>query len=170
MKKKVLSILFVVACLCLSLGLAACKGTAYAVTVQEGAGYTVQGINANGYNEGDEVTFTVTVTDDTKQLKEVSADEQVLTAQSNGGYKFTMPAKDVEISVALENKTPKLTLSSSSLVLNAKTADSETVTATVTPNQDALELEWVSADNSIASVTANGKTAEIPRLARATRR
>lgn len=167
MKKKFVSImfLFVIVCLCLSFVLAACVedegDPTFEVTIKEGSGYTVQGINADGYKEGAEVAFKVEITDETKQIKEVLADDQALTVKADGYYKFTMPGKNVEISVVLEGKTPALSLSATSFVLNAKTDESVSVTATVTPNQDAHELEWKSGNESVATVTANGRTAEI---------
>lgn len=170
MKKRLVSIafLFVVVCLCLSFGLAACKddgNTAFKVTVKEGAGYTVKGINADGYKKDAEVAFEVEVTDEAKQIKEVSADGKALIANTDGSYKFTMPEKDVEISVELEGITPPpptLILSETSIVLNTKSDETTaTVTATVTPSADTHELEWKSGNENIATVTANGKTAAI---------
>lgn len=169
MKKKFLSLgLLLACCLCLIFGLAACNrgGVLFKVSVKEDNGYTVQGINANGYKEGDEVAFTVTVTGVYKQLKEVSADDQVLTVQEDGSYKFTMPKKNVEVSVVLENKEFVVSLSLTSVVLNAKTADSVSITATVTPDQDGLELEWKTGNKDVATVSANGKTAEITAVAK----
>ncbi|MDE6411754.1 MAG: Ig-like domain-containing protein [Clostridia bacterium] len=166
MKKKFLWLSSLLACLCLLLGIAACeRGGVFDVTVKAGSGYTVQGIDADGYKEGDEVAFTVTVTDEEKQLKEVSADEKVLTAQADGSYKFTMPGKNVEISVVLESKTTTVSLSVPSVVLNVKTGDTASITATVTPDKD-VELEWKTGNEDIATVSANGKTAVITAVAK----
>ena len=140
----------------------------FEVTVKEGSGYTVQGINANGYEEGAEVAFKVEISDETKQIKKVLAIDQALTADADGYYKFTMPEKDVEISVVLEDKTPVLSLSETSLALNVQANNTASVTATVTPSQDAHELEWISGDENIATVTANGRTAEITAVGKGT--
>lgn len=250
MKKKILSILLVLACLCMCIALTACveQDETFKVTVKEGTGYTVQGINADGYKEGAEVAFKVVVTDETKQIKSVSANDQALTVNADGNYKLTMPAKDVEISVVLEGKTPPspstlkvtvkqgtgftvqginadgykegaqvafkveitdetkqikevlandqalvvkdgyykflmpdeaveisvvledkppiLSMSETSVVLNAKNDDSVSVTVTITYNKDSYELEWISGDESVATVTADGTTAEITAVAK----
>lgn len=140
----------------------------FEVTVKEGSGYTVQGISTDGYKAGAEVSFKVTVTDETKQLKEVSANEQALTADADGNYKLTMSAKNVEISVVLEDKLPVLSLSETSLALNVQAENSASVTATVTPSADAHELEWKSNDENVATVTADGRTAEITAVGKGT--
>lgn len=56
------------------------------------------------YNEDDEVVFTINVINDNKKIKEVSADEQILSPVNEFTYKFIMPNKDVLLNVVLEDK------------------------------------------------------------------
>lgn len=97
-----------VAAICGLLG--ACGGTKavkHSVTVAEGTGYTVSGLDETGYEEGANVTFTITVTDETKEIASVTSDDADVQAKGNGAYGFTMPAKDVTVTVSLTDKEPE---------------------------------------------------------------
>ena len=76
------------------------QATKYSVTVAEGD-YTVEGIDEDGYEAGDEVTFSVTVTDSEKLLKSVTSPDVTIEG-SDGSYHFTMPEKNVQIVIELE--------------------------------------------------------------------
>ena len=75
------------------------------VTVSQGEGYTISGLDEDGYNPGDTVNFTVTVTDSNKQIKEVKAKDTLLTPKTDGSYSFKIGNEDIVITVTLENKT-----------------------------------------------------------------
>lgn len=97
-----------VAAICGLLG--ACGGTKavkHSVTVAEGTGYTVSGLDETGYEEGANVTFTIIVTDETKEIASVTSDDADVQAKGNGAYGFTMPAKDVTVTVSLTDKEPE---------------------------------------------------------------
>lgn len=64
----------------------------------DGEGYTVADVSATTANVGDTITFTVTPKAGYK-IDSVKANDDVLTG-TDGSYSFTMPAKDVDITVA----------------------------------------------------------------------
>ena len=182
MKKKLLPLLLTLTLvLCSCVGLAACKDkdetpapapdpapTLYKVTVASGTGFTVAGINADGYAKGATVSFTVTVTDNAKELGSVKVDGNAVTAQSNGHYEFSMPEKDVEISVTLADKAPVLSADKAKVTLNVKDDDNKSaeVTVSVTNAPASYELTFVSADDSIASVSHTGNVGTITAVAK----
>lgn len=63
----------------------------------DGDGYTVTNVSAEKANVGDKITFTVTPKTG-YQIDSVEANGETLTG-SNGSYTFTMPAKNVTITV-----------------------------------------------------------------------
>ena len=77
--------------------------TKYKVNLPVGGEYVIAGIEEEGYVAGADVSFTVTVTNEEKEINTVKYDETVLTAEASGGYKFTMPEKDVTLSVTLKD-------------------------------------------------------------------
>ncbi len=79
----------------------------YTVTVPAGVGYTVSGVNLEGYEAGEEVVFTVSVTDSEKVLESVTS-EQVNITNEEGNYRFTMPAENVIVQVTLVAKKYKV--------------------------------------------------------------
>ena len=74
----------------------------YGVSVNQGEGFTVNGLSSQ-YREGCSVSFTVTVTDKTKLVDTVKVNGQAINV-AGGKYTFTMPNKDVVISVTLKDK------------------------------------------------------------------
>lgn len=77
--------------------------TKYTITVSKSSDYTVEGLAAEGYEEGATVTFTITVKNDKKEIDKVIVDGTQLVA-SNGTYTFKMPNKNVAIVVQLKDK------------------------------------------------------------------
>ena len=77
--------------------------TKYTITVSKSSDYTVEGLAAEGYEEGATVTFTITVKNDKKEIDKVIVDGAQLVA-SNGTYTFKMPSKNVAIVVQLKDK------------------------------------------------------------------
>lgn len=77
--------------------------TKYTITVSKSSDYTVEGLAAEGYEEGATVTFTITVKNDKKEIDKVIVDGTQLVA-SNGAYTFKMPSKNVAVVVQLKDK------------------------------------------------------------------
>lgn len=77
--------------------------TKYTITVSKSSDYTVEGLAAEGYEEGATVTFTVAVKNDKKEIDKVIVDGTQLVA-SNGKYTFKMPSKNVAVVVQLKDK------------------------------------------------------------------
>lgn len=77
--------------------------TKYTIIVSKSSDYTVEGLAAEGYEEGATVTFTITVKNDKKEIDKVIVDGTQLVA-SNGTYTFKMPNKNVAIVVQLKDK------------------------------------------------------------------
>lgn len=77
--------------------------TKYTITVSKSSDYTVEGLAAEGYEEGATVTFTITVKNDKKEIDKVIVDGTQLAA-SNGTYTFKMPSKNVAVVVQLKDK------------------------------------------------------------------
>ena len=76
----------------------------YKVILPVGAqDYTIAGINSEGYIAGANVSFTVTVTNEDKEINTVKYDNTVLTATTPGAYAFVMPEKDVTLAVTLKD-------------------------------------------------------------------
>lgn len=76
------------------------------VSCTSGAGYAVSAFDENGYTRNTKVTFTVTVTDDTKQINIVDSSSASILNPSEGVYEFYMPNRDVDIEISLKDKDP----------------------------------------------------------------
>jgi len=101
------------------------------VSINQDSGFSVTGLQ-NEYKEGDEVTFTIHVTDSTKEIAKVEANDDVLEPTSGASYKFMMPDSDVTIKVILKDietlKTAtSVTLSPTSLYLNVGDEDKKII-------------------------------------------
>ena len=112
------------------------NSVAHTVSINQDSGFSVTGLQ-NIYKEGDEVTFTIHVTDSTKEIAKVEANDDVLEPISGTSYKFMMPDSDVIIKVTMKAvETPKVatsvTLSPASLFLNVGDGDKK-ITANVKP-------------------------------------
>ena len=124
----------------------------YLVTVASGEGYTVSGLEADGYAEGAQVTFTVTVTDDTKEIDSVTSADVTIQDKGNGAYGFTMPAKAVTVTVTLKNKT--VTPESYTVTFDANAPEGATVKGTV--NALTAETDGTVTIPDPAAYTADG--------------
>ncbi|MBO8427529.1 MAG: Ig-like domain-containing protein [Firmicutes bacterium] len=110
MKKKLLSVITLSAILGVGVvSLAGCderttqQTQKYSVTCETSSDYTVSGLNAEGYSEGDLVSFTVTVTNEEKEIESVKVNGRDIQG-SGSTYQFGMPAQDVTIVITLKNK------------------------------------------------------------------
>ena len=75
----------------------------HTLTVNSDPSFQVTSIK-DTYKERETVSFTVLVTDNTKELLKVSANGKILTATSGTTYKFPMPAEDVDIVITVKEK------------------------------------------------------------------
>lgn len=112
------------------------NSVAHTVSINQDSGFSVTGLQ-NEYKEGDEVTFTVQVTDSTKEIAKVEANDDVLEPINGTSYRFVMPDSDVTIKVTMKTvETLKVatsvTLSPASLFLNVGDGDKK-ITANVKP-------------------------------------
>lgn len=73
------------------------------VIVNEKEGFVISGLQ-DQYAEGREVSFTVNLTDSTKEIAEVKVNDVVISPYSGSKYKFTMPGEEVTIDVTLKEK------------------------------------------------------------------
>lgn len=73
------------------------------VIVNEKEGFVISGLQ-DQYAEGREVSFTVNLTDSTKEVAEVKVNDVVISPYSGTKYKFTMPGEEVTIDVTLKEK------------------------------------------------------------------
>lgn len=76
----------------------------YTITAKNGNGYSITDLSKTKAKEGEAVSFKVTLSDETKVIESVKANNNTLQA-NNDVYSFTMPKGDVIISVALKAKT-----------------------------------------------------------------
>lgn len=127
--------------------------TKYTITVSKSSDYTVEGLAAEGYEEGATVTFTVNVKNTAKEVDKVIVDGTQLVA-SNGTYTFKMPNKNVAIvvqlkdkagvkvaTVTVDNQSPKVgDVVNVTLKLDG-TAVTEGVTVTATTGADLVTIE-----------------------------
>lgn len=86
--------------------------TLYKVTVESGEGFKVIGINETGYKAGETVNFKVEVSDSTKEVDKVKANDVLLSKTADGGYSFKMGSEDAKITVTLKEKGEEFTLAS----------------------------------------------------------
>ena len=75
----------------------------YQVSVAASDDFSVSGLKAEGYKEGEMVDFTITLLNPDKVIDSVSAVGAALTPNAEGVYSFAMPAGNVEIVVTLKN-------------------------------------------------------------------
>lgn len=125
----------------------------YKVTYAQSSDYTISGLTADGYKKGDKVTFVVNVTDSSKSVSKVVANNQELEAVS-GAYSFTMPEKDVTIAVTLTDiKVTNISLNKTSVNLNLDDHTEEKLEVSFMPSGAKGEIIWDSSDASIVSVS-----------------
>lgn len=77
--------------------------TKYKVAYTESNEYTVTGLKEEGYLEGEDVSFKVTVNSNDKEVDSVVVNQTKLVA-SNGTYSFKMPASNVSLTITLKAK------------------------------------------------------------------
>ena len=75
----------------------------HTLTVNTDSAYQLTSIK-DEYKERETVTFSILITDNTKEIVKVTANGKDLEASSGTTYKFSMPAEDVEIVITLKDK------------------------------------------------------------------
>ena len=127
------------------------------VTLQEISGVSISGLNSEGYAKGDTVTFTLTVSDSTKEIDTVKAGDETLTA-TNGSYSFTMGESDVTIIVTLKDKGSVET----SFKVNYATSEDYSISGLKSEYKEGDTVEFVvdvvNLDKEIDSVTVSDVT------------
>lgn len=78
--------------------------TKYKVNFTNTNDYEITGINTEGYLENEIVNFEINVLNENLMINEVKTDDSILNSETNK-YSFTMPNKDVTITVSLKNKS-----------------------------------------------------------------
>ncbi len=140
----------------------------YSVSVVEGSGFSINGLK-NEYAQGDNVVFTVNITDSTKEIVNVKYNDNIITPSSNLSYKFMMPATNVVITVTLKDKTTSDdTIPAQSVSLSMNTLEmfigkeDKAITATVLPINTTDTPIWsvIQGENTI-SITSNSNNVTI---------
>lgn len=128
----------------------------YAITAENGTGYTITDLSATNAKRGDTITFKVNVTDDTKMIAKVKYNTAELTPNDQGVYSFTMPARAVTISVELRDK-PK------TYAITAENGEGYTITdlsatSAIAGAEITFKVNVTDAEKTIQSVKANNIT------------
>ncbi len=75
----------------------------YALTVNNDSAYQLTGVK-NEYLERETVSFSILMTDNTKEITKVTANGKALEPASGTTYKFSMPGENVEVLITLKDK------------------------------------------------------------------
>lgn len=75
----------------------------HTLTINTDSAYQLTSVKSE-YKEREIVTFSVLMSDNTKEIFKVTVNGKVLEASGGTTYKFSMPAKDVEIVITLKDK------------------------------------------------------------------
>ncbi len=114
MKKRILNIISISSLLFLSgASLFSCnkeddkqeKETRYFVTYNESEDYVINGIESEGYLNGDTLKFSVDVTNKDKKISEVTINNNIVSPNSNLEYEYIINNSDVRINITLVNKS-----------------------------------------------------------------
>ena len=80
------------------------------LTVSQDSAYQVTDVK-DSYKERETVSFSILMTDNTKEIVKVTLNGKTLEASSGTTYKFSMPGEDVEILITIQDKdTPPPTI------------------------------------------------------------
>ncbi len=81
------------------------KETRYFVTYNESEDYVINGIESEGYLNGDTLKFSVDVTNKDKKISEVTINNNIVSPNSNLEYEYIINNSDVRINITLVNKS-----------------------------------------------------------------
>ena len=76
----------------------------YTLTVNSDSAYQISGVK-DSYKERETVSFTILMTDNTKEITKVTANGKVLEPSSGTTYKFSMPGENVQVVITLKDKS-----------------------------------------------------------------
>ena len=125
----------------------------YSITAKSSNDYTIDNLSATSATKGTKITFKVTITNNEKLLSKVKFNSTELTCNSEGVYSFTMPSRNVEISVELRDK-PK-TYSITAEAGEGYTIEALSATSAIKGTAITFKVNVTAADKSIKKVTAN---------------
>ena len=77
--------------------------TTYNLTVNTDSAYQLSSVKSE-YKERETVTISIVMTDNTKEIAQVTANGKVLKASSGTTYKFSMPGENVTVVITLKDK------------------------------------------------------------------
>ena len=75
----------------------------YSFTINTDSAYQLSSIKSE-YKERETVSFTVIMTDSTKEIAKVTVNGKILSASTGTTYKFSMPGENVEVVITLKDK------------------------------------------------------------------
>lgn len=125
----------------------------YSVSVKSSNDYTITDLSATSATKGTKITFKVNVTNSEKLISKVKFNSTELTPNSDGVYSFTMPSRNVEISVELRDK-PK-TYAITAEAGEGYTIEELSATSAIKGTTITFKVNVTAEDKSIKKVTAN---------------
>lgn len=75
----------------------------YTLTINTDSAYQISGLKTE-YIERETVTFSILMSDNTKEIDKVTVNGTTLAASNGVTYKFSMPAENVQVVITLKNK------------------------------------------------------------------
>ena len=76
----------------------------YTLTVNSDSAYQISGVK-DSYKQRETVSFTILMTDNTKEITKVTANGKALEPSSGTTYKFSMPGENVQVVITLKDKS-----------------------------------------------------------------
>ena len=127
----------------------------YTITTESLEGVTITPSKATGLVAGEEVSITVTVTDTTKEIATLTANDVTLGKGTDGTYKLVMPSENVTLKATLKDVEVEATytitatsVTGATITLDKETAKvGEEVSVTVTVTDETKEVATVTAND-----------------------
>lgn len=126
----------------------------YTITTESLEGVTITPSKTTGLVAGEEVSITVTVTDTTKEIATLTANDVTLGKGTDGTYKLVMPSENVTLKATLKDVEVEATytitatsVTGATITLDKETAKvGEEVSVTVTVTDETKEVATVTAN------------------------
>ena len=131
--------------------------TKYKVNYNTSSDFTIEGLKSEGYDEGEDVSFRVNVTNPEKEVDKVTVNTTKLTAV-DGLYSFKMPGTDVTLIVTLKDKSSTTEGLALNLVTSGEIIVGSTFEIDVKFNNTSLDSGFSLSATPESSVEINGKT------------
>ena len=127
----------------------------YTITTESLEGVTITPSKTTGLVAGEEVSITVTVTDTTKEIATLTANDVTLGKGTDGTYKLVMPSENVTLKATLKDVEVEATytitatsVTGATITLDKETAKvGEEVSVTVTVTDETKEVATVTAND-----------------------